>query len=339
LSLVQSPHTFQKLLSFTFKNPDNCGILRALFFFVKQIIGYFCILLFAQQPRIKDNSGFGSDYMQVAMIDDRIVPLAELEPIYLDRAMFFGDGVYEVVRSYNGKIFALEEHLQRFAGNLLAIEIVNVDIDQIRSRIKKAFDTAGISNAKIYFHITRGSAQRSHTWEAELKPNFFLTVTELPDDTEEKTRGIAVSTHPDWRWKRCDIKSLNLLANVLARFDAAKKNCVEAILVDDAGLITEGAGSAFFAVFGQTLQTTPLTVNILPSITRKFTIEAGKNIGLEIVEKSLTPQQASCADELFIAVTTKDIVPVVKFDGKVIGDGKPGRYTKLLIKEFCSFTS
>lgn len=277
--------------------------------------------------------------MQLAMIADKIVPLAELEPIYSDRGIYFGDGVYEVVRSYNGKIFALEEHLQRFANSLSTIGIAGVDIEQIRSRVKRASEAAGISNAKIYFHITRGSALRSHTWEVDLKPNFFLTVTELPEDTEEKTKGISVSTHPDWRWKRCDIKSLNLLANVLARQDAAQKGCAEAILVDDAGLITEGAGSAFFAVFGQTLQTAPLTANILPSITRKFVIEAGKNIGLEIVEKSLTPQQASCADELFIAVTTKDIIPVVEFDGKVIGDGKPGKYTKLLIHEFCSFTS
>jgi D-alanine transaminase len=277
--------------------------------------------------------------MQIAMIDDKIVPLAKLEPIYNDRGIYFGDGVYEVLRSYNGKIFALEEHLQRFAGSLSAIGIVGVDIDQIRTRIKKAFEAGDISNAKIYFHITRGSALRSHTWKADLKPNFFLTITELADSAEEKSKGIAVSTHPDWRWKRCDIKSLNLLANVLARQDAEQKGCAEAIFVDDAGLITEGAGSAFFAVFGQTLQTAPLTANILPSITRKFVIKAAKNIGLEIVEKSLTLQQARDADELFIAVTTKDIVPVVKFDGKVIRAGKPGRYTKQLVQEFRSFTS
>lgn len=276
--------------------------------------------------------------MQVAMIGDKIVSLAELEPIYSDRGIYFGDGVYEVVRSYNGKIFALEEHLRRFARNLSAIGIVSVDINQIRSRIKKAFGAAGISNAKIYFHITRGSALRSHTWESELEPNFFLTVTELPDDMEEKTEGIVVSTHPDWRWKRCDIKSLNLLANVLARQDAAQKGCSEAILVDDEDLITEGAGSTFFAVFGQRLQTAPLAANILPSITRKFVIEAAKNIELEVVEKSLTPKQAGDADELFIAVTTRDIVPVVRFDGKTIGNGRPGKYTKLLIKEFRAFT-
>jgi D-alanine transaminase len=276
--------------------------------------------------------------MQIAMLQDKIVPVEQLEPAYLDRGIFFGDGVYEVLRSYEGKIFALEEHLQRFAKSLSAIGIANVDINQIRSRVLKAFDAADISNAKIYFHITRGSAPRNHICNVELEPIFFLTVTDLEDDTEARTKGIAVSTHPDWRWKRCDIKSLNLLANVLARQEAVKKNCAEAILVDEAGLITEGASSAFFAIFGRVLQTTPLSANILLSITREFAIRAGKNIGLEVVEKSLTPQQAGNADELFIAVTTKGIVPVVKFDEKPIGNGKPGKCTKLLIEEFVSFT-
>lgn len=276
--------------------------------------------------------------MHIAMIKDKILPAGELEPIYLDRGIYFGDGVYEVVRSYNGRIFALEEHLQRFANSMAAIKIVGVDIDRIRDRVQRAFEGAGISNAKIYFHITRGSAPREHDWDTDLEPNFFLTVTEAPDDDEEKSRGIAVSTHPDWRWKRCDIKSLNLLPNVLARHDATQKGSGEAIFVDEAGFITEGAASAFFAITGQTAQTAPLTANILPSITRIFAIEAGKNIGLEIIEKSLTPQQASDSDELFIAVTTKDIVPVVKFDGKFIGDGRPGKYTKLLIEEFHTFT-
>ncbi len=276
--------------------------------------------------------------MQVAMTGDKIMPLAELEPAYQDRGIYFGDGVYEVVRSYNGKIFALDEHLQRFAGSLSAIEISGVDIEQIRERVKRAFEAAGISNAKIYFHITRGSGPRSHSWGKELKPNFFLTVTELLDYTEEKTKGVAVSTHPDWRWRRCDVKSLNLLANVLARQDAAKKGCCEAILVDDEGFITEGAGSSFFAVFGGRLQTAPLTANILPSVTRKFVIKAANNIELKVIEKSLTPQQAREADELFIAVTTRDILPVVRFDNKVIGEGEPGKYTKLLIEGFRSFT-
>jgi D-alanine transaminase len=281
---------------------------------------------------------FRSDMMQIAMIQDKIVSAKELAPVYFDRGMFFGDGVYEVMRSYNGRIFAFEEHLQRFAGSLSAIKISGVDIELIRSRILKAFDAAGITNAKIYFQITRGSQPRNHVWNDGLQPNFFLTVSEIADNTRDKTQGIAVSTHPDWRWKRCDIKSLNLLANVLASTNAARKGCGEAILVNEDGLITEGAGSAFFAVREQTLQTTPLTANILPSITREFAIKAGRNIGLEVIEKSLTVEEAVSSDELLIASTTQDTVPVVRFDNKVIGDGKPGKYTKLLAREFLSFT-
>ena len=161
--------------------------------------------------------------MQIAMIQDKIVPLDNLESIYLDRAMYFGDGVYEVIRSYNGKIFAFAEHLGRFADSLDKIGITSVNIEQIKNRIQKAFDTADIPNAKIYFHITRGSAPRNHTCPANLQPNFFLTIMQLDDSTDIKTKGFTVSTHPDWRWKRCDIKSLNLLPNVLARLDAEKK--------------------------------------------------------------------------------------------------------------------
>ena len=189
--------------------------------------------------------------MHLAMIQDKIVPFEQLEPIYLDRGLYFGDGVYEVIRSYNGKIFAFEEHMQRFARSLAEIEIKNVDIDDVRSRVKKAFDKAGIPNAKIYFHITRGSAPRNHVSDDNIKPNFFLTVTEIVPNVEKKTKGIFVITLPDLRWKRCDIKSLNLLPNVLAQREAAKRGCTEAILVDEKGLITEGASSAFFAITGK----------------------------------------------------------------------------------------
>ena len=276
--------------------------------------------------------------MQLAMVDDKIQPFEDLNPAHLDRGIFFGDGVYEVVCSYEGRIFALEEHLRRFAGSLAAIELTNVDIEVIRSRVLNAFEAAAIADAKIYFHITRGSAPRNHAAPAELKPNFFLTITEHQEDKEAKTNGIAVSTHPDWRWKRCDIKSLNLLPNVLARRDAAKKGCDEAILVDEAGLITEGASSTFFAIFGQTLQTTPLEANILPSITRDFVIKAAANVGLHVVTESLRPQRAGTADELFIAFTTQGIVPVVTFEGKEIGAGKPGPHTGQLVQEFRKFT-
>jgi D-alanine transaminase len=285
-----------------------------------------------------DKDGFGVPDMKLAMVDDRIASFEELDPVHFDRGIYFGDGVYEVLRSYNGKIFALEEHLQRFAGSLAAIRITNIDIATVRERVERAFQTAGFANAKIYFHVTRGSEPRNHTWKPDLKPNFFLTVSELADNSQEKAKGIGVCTEPDLRWKRCDIKSLNLLPNILAKQAAADKGCSEAILVDATGYITEGAGSAFFAIIKKALQTAPLSANILPSITRQFVTRAAKNSGLAIEERCLTPKEAASADELFIAVTTKDIVPVVRFNESVIGAGRPGPCTQALIAEFRKFT-
>jgi len=276
--------------------------------------------------------------MQIAMIQDEIVPLSELDPVYLDRGTYFGDGVYEVVRSYDGKIFALDEHLARLGRSLNEIGITGVNIDQIRRRVEQAYETARISNAKIYFHVTRGSQVRNHAGGRNLKPNFFLTVTELADNSMQKEQGIAVCTYPDWRWKRCDIKSLNLLPNVMARIEAERRGCAEAILVDEAGFITEAAGSAFFAILGgRKLVTRPLGAQILASITRRFVVDLAPQAGLSVLERAMTPANAQEADELFIAVTTLDIVPVVLFDGAEIGTGQPGRSTKLLIDAFREF--
>ena len=276
--------------------------------------------------------------MQLAMVEDKIIPLNELHQVYRDRGVYFGDGVYEVIRSYNGKIFALDDHLDRLKRSLSEIKITDINIDLVRSNIISTFEKADIPNAKIYLHITRGSADRNHSWNSAIKPNFFLTITDLPDSTKEKTEGIAVATHPDWRWKRCDIKSLNLLPNVLARQHAVEKGCAEAILVNEEGFITEGAASTFFVIINKNIHTTPLTANVLPSITRKYVFNAAKNISVDIIEKFLTPQEAARADEAFIAVTTKDIVPVVKFDDNTIADGKPGEFTLTIMKEFLSFT-
>jgi len=276
--------------------------------------------------------------MKLAMVNDKFVPIENLDPIYYDRGLYFGDGVYEVLRSYNGKLFALDEHMERFAASMAAIRITGVDIRDVRERVERAFKATGLPNVKIYCHVTRGSAPRNHVWDSHLKPNFLLIVSEVKDHPEEKARGIAVCTHPDLRWKRCDIKSLNLLPNVLARQYAFEKGCDEAILVNEAGYITEGTSSAFFGIARGALQTAPLSANILPSITRKFVVKAATNVGMPIEECCLTPKQAAAADELFLAVTTKDIVPVVKFDDATIGNGTPGPLTKALTTEFLKFT-
>jgi hypothetical protein len=188
--------------------------------------------------------------MQLAMIEDKILPLKDLGPEYQDRGTWFGDGVYEVIRSYNGTLFAFEDHLSRFSYSLAQIGLTGVSIEQIRNRVVKAYETSQIENVRIYFHVTRGSEPRNHLPGKNLRPNFLLVLNELVDHPEDKDTGVAVSTYPDWRWKRCDIKSLNLLPNIMARMDAEKKGCYEAIFVNDNREITEGAGSAYFAIDG-----------------------------------------------------------------------------------------
>lgn len=272
--------------------------------------------------------------MNLAMIDDQMLPMSKLDKPYLDRGIFFGDGVYEVLRSYEGRLFALEEHMARFEHSLREIKMLNVDISRIRQKVVSAFEQAGHANARIYFHVTRGSEARDHLPGPSIQPNFFLTIDQLHVNPDVKDRGIAVSTHPDWRWKRCDIKSLNLLPNVLARMDAHQKGASEAILVGDDGTITEGAGSAFFAIDGRTIITRPLGHEILPSITRAIVMRVAAAAGIMAVEQTLTPKQAAGCSELFMAVTTKDIVPITKFDDAVIGGGRCGEVTRRLIEQF-----
>jgi D-alanine transaminase len=271
--------------------------------------------------------------MQLVIVDDKLIEASKLDSAYLDYGTFFGDGVYEVLRSYDGKLFAIEEHLARFKRSLAEIEIEGININDVRDKVIMAWGKSGYANAKIYFHITRGAGVRDHAAEG-LTPRFFLLVSEAEDATEQKQKGITAMTVPDTRWKRCDIKSLNLLPNVLAKRLAHKRGCDEAIFVDDKGGITEGSSSAFFAIFGNNLQTSPLAANILPSITRQFVLKIYKNAGLGLVEKQIKAEDATKADELFIAVSSKDIVPVVKFNEITISGGKPGKYSKLLIEEF-----
>lgn len=274
--------------------------------------------------------------MEIAWIDDQILPLTEVSVHLLDRGLFFGDGVYEVLRSYNGRLFALDEHLARFERSAAEIQLTGINFPDIRQQVLEAFDRSGLQTAKIYFHLTRGAELRDHLPSPDLKPRFFLTVQQLHDDPKKKQTGVKVCTHPDLRWKRCDIKSLNLLPNILARMEADRKGCTEALLVNDQGLITEGAGSAFFAVDGRekTLYTHPLGFEILPSITRAVVLQIARDAGLSVLEQAVTPQQAAKMDELFLAVTTKDILPITQMDGRTVGNGKTGECTKTLIASF-----
>jgi D-alanine transaminase len=272
--------------------------------------------------------------MQLAMLDEKIVPYNELDPIYLDHGTFFGYGVYEVMRSYSGKIFALEDHLARLEYSLSQSMLQGPGIEVVRERILRAFNDANIADAKIYLQITRGCGTRSHLSVKSMKNRFFLTVTELPDASEQKKNGIKVITTEDIRWKRCDIKSLNLMANVMATEDAERQGCKEALFVNGNGDITEGASSAFFVIKDGALYTSGTESNILPSVTRKHILKIAELLKIPVRFEHPRPDGQQQWDEAFIAVTTRDIVGVVECDKKPIGDGKVGKITRQIESKF-----
>jgi len=271
--------------------------------------------------------------MELAMVDDRIVPIDEAMINAHDRGVYFGDGVYEVLRCCGGRLFELERHLARLQNSLREMDMLDkVDIGVIKSRIIQAVEQAEIADAIIYFHITRGSAVRTHNYDDNFKPGFFLTVRPGPSQSVDQPAAGAI-THPDWRWKRCDIKSLNLLANVMAKHTAVKAGAYEAILVDQDGLITEATSSSVLIVRAGVLQTAPLSANILPGITRGLLLEWAGDVGLATLEKSFTVAEAFEADELILTGTGTEVMAVTQLDNQPVADSRPGPYTIQLQKK------
>jgi len=264
--------------------------------------------------------------MELAMVDDLIVPIEDAEISAHDRCVYFGDGVYEVIRAIEGKFFALQEHFSRLESSLDKMDMLEkVDLALIRRRIDQAYAASQIRNALIYFQITRGRALRSHDYDDNTRPGFLLTVR----DWQPKDHPVSTAiTHPDWRWKRCDIKSLNLLANVMAKHAAVKAGAYEALLVDDQGFVTEGTSTTVMVVRDGVLLTAPLTANILPGVTREIILPWARQIGLDVREESFTVPQALTADELFVTGSGTEVMGITKLDQQNIGRAQIGPCTR-----------
>ncbi len=272
--------------------------------------------------------------MELAMIDDRIFPLEEAMISAHDRSVYFGDGVYEAVRLCNGKLFAMDRHMIRLENSLRQMDMLQqTNLTLIRRRIERAIDQADVKEAMVYFQISRGSALRSHDYNDDFTPLFFLTVRKFESS---EPRAITAITHPDWRWKRCDIKSLNLLANIMARHAAVKAGAYEAILVDESNLVTEATSSSVLIIKDNLLKTAPLSANILPGITRAILLEQAGNIGLNVKLKSFSLQEALGADELFITGTGAGVMGIGSLNDIQVASGQLGKYTlqfhRLLLK-------
>lgn len=267
----------------------------------------------------------------LANVHGEMLPLEQVKVSVLDRGFLFGDAVYEVLRIYRGKPFLEEEHFRRLARSLNQLRIEGVDVDRLRRRMHETIKAGGFGEATVYLQVTRGAAPRKHAFPKGVAPYEILWVQEYQDTLGTARRdGVNLLSQPDLRWHRCDVKSTNLLANVLANQAAAEAGCVEALLYLADGTITEASHSSVFGVAGGALYTTPKAANILPGITRGLVMQLAERAGIPEREQSLNRNELIRLDELFLTGTTYEVLPVTRVDGQAIGNGAPGPITRRL---------
>ena len=245
-----------------------------------------------------------------------------------DRGFVFGDGVYEVTRACEGRLFEADRHLSRLDCGLraLRIDVPATTLEALRDISERLLIENALvtGEATVYLQITRGVALRTHCFPAAgTEPTVFLSALPFISPTELRARGSAAITHPDIRWARCDLKTVNLLPNVLAKQHAVEAGVTEAILIRD-GAITEGASTNVFGVIGGEVRTYPQSNYILAGITRAVVLELAAELGIVVRETPLFLGDLGRLDELFLTGTTTDVLPVVRLDGRPVGDGRPG---------------
>jgi D-alanine transaminase len=262
----------------------------------------------------------------LANLNGAAMPLSEVKVSALDRGFLFGDAVYEVLRIYQGRPWSEEEHFRRLAHSLESIRIASVDLERLRRRMHATIAAGPFGEALVYIQITRGAAaRRTHAWPGDLTPLELLWVDEFRDPYAEQRRaGAAVLSRPDVRWDRCDIKSTNLLANVLAMQAAKEAGCLEALFYLPDGTLTEGSHTSFFGVLDGTVLTAPNSNAILPGITRGLVLRLADRAGIAVREAVLRLPDLGRVSELFLTGTTSEVLPVVRVDDRPIADGRPG---------------
>jgi D-alanine transaminase len=272
---------------------------------------------------------------ELANVNGKIVPLNEAVVPAEDRGNLFGDGVYEVLRSYNGFLWAYARHWKRLERSLREIGIRNIDLNQVDRWVKQTYSESSIGDATIYFHITRGVGPRAHAWSDDLSPTFLMTVRPFVPRGQGNETGIGTVSVIDQRWSRCDIKSLNLLPNVLAKQYARSRQAYEAILVDRERRVVEGTSCAIICLIDGKVCAPPTdSTAILPSITREFVQEIADRFHLVFEQRFVSLEEFYSAEEAFIAGTGDEIMGITTVDGRPIGMGKVGPWTRKIYAEY-----
>ncbi|MCP5357019.1 MAG: D-amino-acid transaminase [Pseudomonadales bacterium] len=268
---------------------------------------------------------------RIVYVNGAYVSQADAKVSVFDRGFLFGDGVYEVIPVVNSRLVEADHAVARLDRSLgeigMAWPCAREDYIPILEELRQC---NGITEGSVYMQVTRGVADRDFAFPANTPTSFvaFASARKLIDNPLAKT-GVVVVSVPDLRWKRRDIKSINLLAQCLAKQEAVSRGAFEGWMHED-GLVTEGASSSAFIIKDNKIITRALSNAILPGIRRKVIVRLAKEHGIALEERAFTLEEAAAADEAFLSSATTLVMPVVSIDGKPVADGKPGRVTTLM---------
>jgi len=274
----------------------------------------------------------------IAYLNGEFLPLGEARVSVLDRGFIFGDGVYEVIPVYSRHPFRLPEHLRRLQRSLDAIRLGNPMTDPEWTRLihDLVVRHAG-EDQSVYLQVTRGAARRDHAFPKEGKPTVFMMSGPLVTPAREQVEnGVPCVTATDYRWLRCDVKSVSLLANCLLRQQAAEAGAVEVVLFRD-GCLTEASASNVFVVKDGKLLAPPKNHLILPGITYDVVLELAAAKGIAVELRSIPEQEVRSADELWVTSSSKEVLAVTTLDGRRVGNGGPGPVFRTIHQAFQEF--
>ena len=273
-------------------------------------------------------------WRRLILINDQFLERDQIKIDIEDRGYQFGDGVYEVIRVYNGEFFEGEAHITRLERSLDALKIQPpFALSALKGKLVELCIHNHLENGMIYLQITRGQAERTHAYPEKVKSVLTAYTKPLVRPLKDLHEGINICLTDDIRWLRCDIKSLNLLGNVLAKQEAVEGGYKEAIFHRN-DQITEGSSSNIFIIKGKKLMTHPANNYILNGITRQWVLKQASELGLVVKEEVFSVHDLFQADEAFITSTTQEIMPVCQIEEQPVGEGVPGPLTRLLQKAF-----
>jgi len=277
--------------------------------------------------------------MTTAYLNGSFLPLEDARVPVMDRGFLFADGVYEVIPVYGGRLFRLEQHLQRLQSSLDGVRIGNpLPADGWRKLLEELVRRNTGSDQAVYLQVTRGVAsKRDHAFPADIRPTVFAMSNPLPEGRDiDGELGIHAITLADIRWQHCNIKAITLLPNVLLRQQAVEADTAEAVLIKD-GFATEGAASNIFIVRNGILVTPPKGPALLPGITRDLIIELAASHAVPYREAAIPEAELRAAGEIWLTSSTREISPVVRLDNAAVGNGRPGPVWRHMITLFQAY--